>query len=160
MRNQKRPGDEIGDENIRACDRYPSRVLWKLHARERGHYSRNDQDREPNSERYSAFCWPSGQVRENDAILVGRLGQRSLDRMLPIPPCRSTLRADREVRILARAPVDPESLGGRPAAGFVRARQMDQHSIFGQRIYPGRRTGAPLTGVSRGMPLFSAARRG
>jgi len=35
LRNQKRPGDEIGDENIRACDRYPSRVLWKLHARER-----------------------------------------------------------------------------------------------------------------------------
>jgi hypothetical protein len=56
--------------------------------------------------------------------------------------------------------VDPRSLGGRLAAGFVRARQMDEHSIFGQRIYPGRRTGAPLTGVSRGIPLSSAARRG
>jgi hypothetical protein len=116
--------------------------------------------REPDSERYSTLCWSSGQVRKNDAILVGSLGQHSLDRMLPIPPCRSTLRAEQEVRILAQAPVDPESLDRRPVAGFVSTRQMAQHSIFGQRIYPGRRTDAPLTGVSRGIPLFSAGRRG
>jgi hypothetical protein len=57
---------------------------WKLHARKRGHDARNPQDREPDSKRYSTFCWSSGQVREDDAILVSRLGQRSLDRMLPI----------------------------------------------------------------------------
>ena len=57
--------------------------------------------REPDSERYSTLCWSSGQVRKNDAILVGSLGQHSLDRMLPIPPCRSTLRAEREARIFS-----------------------------------------------------------
>ena len=39
-------------------------------------------------------------------------------------------------------------------AGFVRANRMDQNSIFGQRIYPGRRTDPPLStlmGVSRGI---------
>ena len=102
LRNQKHPRGEISDENIRVCDRYPSVDSWKLHARERGHGGRNAQDREADRERNSTLCWSSGQVRENDAILVSRLGQRSLDRMLPIPPCRSILRAEREVRILAR----------------------------------------------------------
>jgi hypothetical protein len=40
---------------------------------------------------------------------------------------------------------------------------MDQTSIFGQRIYPGRRTDAPLSalvGLSRGISLFSVARYG
>jgi hypothetical protein len=40
---------------------------------------------------------------------------------------------------------------------------MDQTSIFGQRIYPGRRTDAPLSalmGVNRGVSLFSVACHG
>ena len=83
--------------------------------------------------------------------------------MPPIAPCRSTLRAEREARIFSTDVVDPGSLGERPAAGFVRASWMNQTSIFGRRIYPGRRNDAllsALTGVSRGILLFAAARHG
>jgi hypothetical protein len=44
--------------------------------------------------------------------------------MLPIAPCRSTLRAEREARIFSTDVVDPGSLGERPAARFVRASWM------------------------------------
>src|SRR5271165_3230846 len=74
----------------------------------------------------------------------------------PDPPCWRR----RKSPFLARKPVDPGSFGGRPTAGFVRASRMDQNSIFGQRIYPSRRTDAPLstlTGVSRSILLFSVA---
>jgi len=81
-------------------------------------------------------------------------------RMLPLaladPPCGQNGRR----AFLAQTRVDPGTFGGRPVAGFVRASRMDQTSIFGQRIYPGRRTDAPpsaLMGVSRGISLHTRA---
>jgi hypothetical protein len=111
LRNQKNPRDEISQENVRACDRYPSVAPWKRHACERGHNGRNAQEREGDRERESTLCPSGGQVRKDDDILVSRLGQRSLDRMLPIPlPINLACRAGSAHGTTAS--VDPGSLGG------------------------------------------------
>jgi hypothetical protein len=80
--NQKKPREEISDENKRICDRRPSVAPWKLHSSERDHNRPSAQEREGDRERDSTFGLSSGQVRQDDIMLVSWLVQRTL------PPLR------------------------------------------------------------------------